>query len=651
MTWQDLREGAFGASASVPGIDSNLVWADASGFADFRRPSDERPELVPVIVALRIDSSQPHDSAVARLHRELTDLNGGAVPAIYPRIDDGVQVLQCTALFTAAYCKAVLARLHDPKRSIGSMIERFELQMPVIPLRSRTQARRAPPQAAAQSPRPRAGRTLIGVIDTGCPFAHWHLRDALGTGTRLIGIWDQDASPAFASPEVGGVAPADLGYGCEVRREQLNAVMAKCSRDGMVSEMASYEMAGCLNLRRRLTHGAAVLDLFAGPCAFDARSSSNPDVIPTWHVDKSERIHSADIAFVQLPGDSVQDSSSAGLTRLLLDGLRYILSFAGDATDRIVVNISDGSSRGTHDGDSIFERAMVALVQEQQAKGRDLSIVVAAGNGLNEARHAQLDPKGPKGPLALRLQPGSEAPSYMVVRIPPSAQTPKICVKPPGLAKVVKVAPGHAKGWQINGVASCAVIVPQAVPGQATCALIAWAPTISSETRPVAAEHGDWCIDVEMALGCAEPVHFYITRNQTNPGALKRGRQARFVDFDGRYDPTRPLRLAERDPAPPASPIRRQGTLSSLGTSPKEMGVIVVGAVRHREGTVSIYSSDGPAAGDGAVRDGPDELAPADESRALAGIRSSGSLSGESVRVTGTSFAVPQVARKLVDNE
>lgn len=650
MEWKDLQTGAFGASASIPGVDASLVWADASEFVDFRRPLEPRPELIPVIVELR-KSAKQRRSALSRLHHELAELNGGSVPAVYPRIDEAAPLLYCTALFTAAYCKAVLAGMGDPKRTIGSMINRFELQMSVVPLRP--QPLRPGNRAAKQrSPRPRAGKTLVGVIDTGCPFAHQLLRDVRGTGTRLLGIWDQDAAPAFASEADGGGMPADLGYGCEIDREQMNAVMAKCSRNGVISEDACYEMVGYTDLRHRLTHGAAVLDLLAGPCSFEARSSVDPDVIPTWQVDLDKPIHHADIAFVQLPRDAVQDSSSAGLTRLLLDGLRYILSFAGDKTERIVVNISDGSSRGTHDGASIFERAMVALVEEQRAKGRELHIVLAAGNGLNEARHGQLDPKGPKGPLTLRLQPGCEAPSYLVARIPASAKKLRITVKPPGAKGArIKVERGQAVGWCLGDVASCAVIVPLAVPGQATCALIAWAPTASSRSRPVAAESGDWKIDAESAPGRSEPVHFYVARNQTNPGGLKRALQARFLDRDGQYDPTRPRRLSELDPAPPSSPIRRRGTLSGLGSGPKGTGVTVVGATRHREQTVSIYSSDGPAAGIGPVRVGPDAFAPADESRALAGIRSSGSRSGESVRVTGTSFAVPQVARKLVNGK
>ncbi len=57
MPWQPLTPGALEATASIPGIDPNLVWADATGFVDFIRCiNGERPALptlVPVIIELK----------------------------------------------------------------------------------------------------------------------------------------------------------------------------------------------------------------------------------------------------------------------------------------------------------------------------------------------------------------------------------------------------------------------------------------------------------------------------------------------------------------------------------------------------------------------------------------------------------------------
>lgn len=648
MTWDKLLPGHFGARADAAGVDPNLVWADANGFADFLRPGEARPVSIPVIVELRDDLDVDGASALVQLDRELRDLNAGSVPSIYPRTAYPSITAHCTAYFTAAFCDAVL---NDPQRRFGKMIRHFELQMPVVPQRARP-IKPAPVRPGSQHPqRARAGKTLIGVIDSGCPFAHRQLRSRHGGGTCVLNIWDQDANPAFASPHGGGTRPMDLGYGCEVPREQLDALIAACTRDGVVAEAACYERAGYGDLRSRFTHGAAVLGLLAGPRTLGARTAQSPKQPPTWR-DADDEASRADIVFVQLPRDAVQDSSSAGLPRLILDGLRYILSCASDETQRIVVNISDGSSRGTHDGHSIIEQAMLALRREQP-EGRELHIVIAAGNSYDEERHAQFDDlkKGRSDALVLRLQPGSEAPSYVVVRLPPQAEGVHLRVLPPGQEAPAEadVAAGQARAWPASRDAQCAVIYPALKSGSATLALIAFAPTASTQRgRPVATS-GNWTIRLECKHAISEPVHLYVARNQLNPGALARGKQAVFVDADGKYDSWRYLQRAKHDAAPPASAIRRLGTLNSLACAPVGCGVWVVASHLLRTGEPALYASAGPAAGGKSRRDGPDVSAPTDGSRALPGIRVMGARSGETVQVTGTSFAVPQVARELVN--
>ena len=166
----------------------------------------------------------------------------------------------------------------------------------------------------------------------------------------------------------------------------------------------------------------------------------------------------------------------------------------------------------------------------------------------------------------------------------------------------------------------------------------------------VRAPAGDWQIAVRSRSGSNEAIHFYIARNQTNPDALPRGRQAFFVD-DGVYGRDRHLRAPKDDPDPPQSPIRRRGTLNSLATGACGRGVVVVGSAYLRERTRTGYSSEGPAAGGQPPRRGPDILAPTDISCALRGIVAAGTLMGQTVRVSGTSFAAPQVARALANGQ
>jgi hypothetical protein len=658
--WHDLPPGPLRASAAIAGIDANLVSADASDFADFLRTVRPLPKQLPVLIELVGEPAGTSPAAIERLREELKRRGRGSLPHIYPSAPaDGQPLRHCTALLSRAYCRAVLAGMADGSRASGAMIERFELQLPVLPQRARPLAE--PAEAARPGPvvRPKAGRVLVGCIDSGCPFAHQHFRHA-DRGTRVLGLWDQDPDPAFRSAEAGGAMPPDLGYGCEITKARLDALMALCTRHGVVDEDACYELAGYDLLRRRLSHGAAVLDLMAGPLPFVARSSADPDRPPDWGKDDDDApARGADIAFVQLPRDAVQDSSSAGLPRLLLDGLRWILSLAGEDTERIVVNLSDGSSRGSHDGQSMFERAMKALVAEQAALGRALQLVIAAGNSFDEQRHAQLDPAALRlehRRAVLRVMPGSEAPSFVVARLPANTPNLRLRITPPSSREAYPTAAdeadrpsiglGQARCWPDADTAQCRVVMPAASAGHAPCALLAWPATAGADARARAAAAGDWTIEVERDAAITEPVHLYVTRNQTNPGAQRRGLQARFIDVDGCYDPKRYLRALEADPPLPASSIRRHGSLTSFATVNSGPQVTVVGAVLHREATQSLYSSEGPGLGDPPSRLGPDAYRPGDESRALRGVRAAGTRSGAKVRVTGTSFAAPQVARE-----
>ena len=636
MTWTILAAGPLGAAARLPGIDANLVWADASGWRDFLRPGQEPGELIPVIAEI--------DPAQARFFANAVVAAGGSIPAVYRAIG----TTHCTAMLTAAHCAELL-------RAAGQdgPVRRFELQAPLIPQRPRM-----PPDATGRAPRrgesERAGaRLLVGVIDHGCPFAHPHLRRG-EKGTRILNLWLQDETLPARTRRLGRT-PAEFGYGVALSRRELEDLMGRNTRsDGFVDEEACYAEAGMGELRHRFLHGAAVLDLFVGPRPLWKRISNDPDEPPTWEAEGSDA-ERADVVFVQLPHDVVQDSTSAGLTRCVLDGLRYILGCAGPQTNRIVVNISDGSSRGSHDGQSIIEHAMGSLIAEHARPDRPVFVVLPAGNSRDEERHAQYDglPAGKWCPVSLRLPPACEAPSQLIIRLPRAIADAEIRVVPPGLdpdgrARDV-VRRGPAKAWPDAGAPACAVIFPAPGGKETIEALVTWAPTERFKREVARAPAGDWRIEVRSMLGSDQAVHLYIARNQKNPDALLRGRQAFFVD-EGGYDPCRYQREREDDPDPPQSPIRRRGTLNSLATA-ASAGMVVAGSAIMRERTRTRYSSAGASAGGHPVRQRPDILAFTQLSRAIRGVVASGTTGGQLVRVRGTSFAAPQVARALANRQ
>ena len=551
-------------------------------------------------------------------------------------------------MLTAAQCRRLLRAWAK-----GSPVRRLELQAPLIPQRPRVSPEG---RALHTAPSKKAkGRLLIGVIDHGCPFAHRHLREATNGGTRILNLWLQDETHPARTLQLGAT-PSDFGYGLVLSRSVLDGLIRRHkATDGFLDEEACYAEAGMDELRQRFLHGAAVLDLFVGPRPLAARTSNDPDRSPTWAIQNNQA-EQADIVFVQLPHDLVQDSTSAGLARCLLDGVKYILSCAGPATNRVVVNISDGSSRGSHDGKSIIERAMASLVADQANHNRQVTLVLPAGNSRDEERHAQFDelPARKWCPLRLRLPPACEAPSQLIIRVPATITDAEIRVVPPGDAPDRQerdvVRWGEAKAWPDSNRPACAVILPEPGMMGTTEALITWAPTERFGDGVVRAPAGDWQIEVRSQSGSNKAVHFYIARNQINASALSRGQQAFFLD-EGGYDPDRHLRARKDDPDPAQSPIRRRGSLNSLATAPSGKGMVVVGSAFLREGTRTGYSSQGPAAGGRPVRSGPDTCAPTDVSHALRGIVASGTLTGQVVRVSGTSFAAPQVARRLANNQ
>jgi hypothetical protein len=624
------------------GVDPLLVFAQATGYRDFRRVGDGLPDRVPVLCELN------DKTTIDQLAAELTRPGAGEVPSAYHQVNAG-STLYCTAHFSRALCQ------QWPAGTVGRLVRRFEMQLPVIPERAKPLDKPHSRHRAGvvKGKRTKARDTLIGVIDSGCPFAHRSVRDEAGR-TRLLAVWDQDDAPAYLG--VGGAPPPDFGYGAEIQRTALNELMQWCKQGDAIDEDACYRRAGVAGVTARASHGAAVLDLLAGPRPLGRRTSADASRPPRWK-PANDAASRADIVFVDLPRDSVQDSTSGGLGRWLLDGLRYICSHAGPKTTRIVVNISNGTSRSAHDGSSIIEAAMADLVKQQRKAGRRLHIVIAAGNDRDEERHARIDRLQPRQPqdLLLRVPPGSEAPNWVTLRVPKGATDLTLRLEAPGSTvdgPVTHVVAGEAAGWHrvASEGAAAAVVFPKPLAGSAGVALVAIAAT-ASQGRSPQAPAGDWRLTLESANGVNEPVHAYVSRNQQNMGALARGRQARFVSRFDAYDPLRWRREAEVDPPEAASPIRRASTLNGLATLAPGSGVVVVGSRLLRPAGESPYSSVGPSAGQTgrSLRLGPDEAAVTDLYRGLPGIVVAGGRSGTVVRMRGTSLAAPQVARAIVN--
>lgn len=569
-------------------------WAEATGYAQFLRPGEALPRCVPALVELA-----PHCTP-AQLHEALRAAGGGVPPAYHT---SGLR-----------HCTAWLPR-RAPGRHLARLIERFELQLPVLPLRPRPLP--AITHAPARPTRPHSTqRLLVAAIDSACAFAHQRLRDGSGRGTRVLHLWDQQGGvPTPAQP--GG-----FGYGREFARSELNAWMAGARRGGALDEAACYATAGLAGLRERDVHGVAVLDLLAGRWALGDRCEPAPGRPPRWPKAAQDPAGAADIVAVQLPRDVVQDSSSAALARHLLDGIHYVLGCAGPYTEQVVINISDGSSRSRHDGSSMIEQAFAELIDAQAALGRRLDLVLPVGNHAQEQRHARAAGLDAHAPLALRLRvpPDSEAANWAVLNLP-QAEGVAVTLRAPG-GELLRARAGEV---QLGTRAGISFATPLSAPPSV---LLCIAPT------PAGRGSGEWRLGIEADRRIAGPVEAHIARNATNLGALRRGQQAQFVD--AAYDGWRFMREAREDTG--ASPVRRDGAVNGLATG---RGVSVAGGVDRRSGEPTAYSSRAGARGL------PPVGLPADESQGLPGLRTAGALSGQTSRMRGTSFSAPQLARHL----
>ena len=589
-TWQALRPGPFGRRADVPGADPMWVWADATAYRDLGLSAEELK-----------------------------------APGLWCVLERGGRIVseRHTADSTADLSAA-------------------ELAMPVRPQRMPPPVPAQGSFSAGKAARSTKGKVLVGIIDGGCPFATQSIRDASGRGTRVLALWDQDDAPAFP----GGFEPG-FRYGRAIGRRGLNELMAAARLpSGQVDEEHCYRLAGCAHLRLRMGHGAAVMSqLFAAPL-YGGTLQPRPGEPPVWDAGGTDAIDHADLVFVDLPRAAVQDSTSAALARYVIDGLRFILAHAVKG-QRVVVTISNGTSRNTHDGGSLVERALAATAAQAEEDGIDLQIVLPVGNGNLEQRHAVLS--SGRSHLVLFLPPGCEMPQYVTVRWPRGVNDVHLRVTAPG-GQATVVRQGRARGLSAPGEeVCCGVVSPPPRQGEAARTLLAFGPTASNDLRTPLAPGGRWKIELVMKKGrhLDEAVQFWVSRNQRNPGALPRGRQADFVDWDRSHHPRAWLRYDEDDDAlaaPVPNGIRRQGAVTGLATAaPASPRIHVVGGlyVAGRSGEPSPYSA--------AARGLPQWSAPGDTSRALPGLSMRGNHSGEVLRMAGTSFAAPLVARALVN--
>jgi subtilisin family serine protease len=194
---------------------------------------------------------------------------------------------------------------------------------------------------------------VVGIVDFGCDFVHDNFRKSDGT-TRLLALWNQAASANPDSP---------FSYGKVHTSADINNALQ--SPEPYLS--LGYNYVG------RGSHGTHVTDIACG----NGRGSGFSGVAPQ-----------ADIVFVELDASDVpfQGSdvidSSFGDSVHLLEAIRFIFDVAGDRP--CVINLSLGTNGGPHDGSTLVEQGIDAIVRERSNR----AVVIAAGNSHQDGIHA-----------------------------------------------------------------------------------------------------------------------------------------------------------------------------------------------------------------------------------------------------------------------
>lgn len=497
-----------------------------------------------------------------------------------------------------------------------------------------------------------ADGVLLGCIDDGFPLANTAFFD--GGTNRVARFWNQNDEDSVAGkpPGARGDDPegTDFGYGRELLRPVHNEAALPTSANRS-DESAYYECVRLRTLRRRATHGAHVLDVMAGPEPARARLPVSRDVYgggdgssskPADHHTENSPASRAPIVLVQFPKYAIEDPSGRWLGRNVLDGLQYILQTAGSSAQagvgirHVVVNVSWGPQTGPRDGSSLLELAIDELVSRQQ--GRQLDIVLAAGNSRIARAHAEFEARAGCDELVWCVPPALESPSHLEIwwPVPVEANGAKITVTAPDGAVIKTAGEGI---WAQAGSSTPLWGVTQVRCGTRMTALIALAPTFFRDRPGQAAPHGRWLISVE-GNPTAGRVHVNVARTNHNMGARQNSRSSYL--WDARYEEFRHSRQGRNGSPPPLSLVQCSSTLNGVATGQRTS---VATGYRLADASAAAYASEGPCG----QRDGPDLAYPTDESALLPGVKGGAVRSGTVERLTGTSTASPQFARDLAD--
>ena len=224
---------------------------------------------------------------------------------------------------------------------------------PVYPSLDRSVPETAAPALWYATPRATGQGVIVGIVDTGIDILHSDFRvdrtgDGFEEGSRILWLWDQAGVGATGFPPWWGDVPSESFYGRVFSRPELEQAIA-------IGTPPSVDTHG---------HGTHVAGIAAGDGSAGLRG-----VAP-------------EAELVVVKTTFYEDT--------VVDGVRFVFEAAQALGRPAVVNLSLGGHSGSHDGNSLFERMIDALIDRP---GR--AVVVAAGNEGNRKIHVGAEVREP----------------------------------------------------------------------------------------------------------------------------------------------------------------------------------------------------------------------------------------------------------------
>lgn len=571
-----------------PNLDPRLRRLVGSTVDDSRIRADVRRGVVRATAATADEALVTAETVSKRVLVRLTSdrIPEGFAEFNWVRIVEGIYAVEVPVLELEALGAAAGVKYVEAGRVLGTQLSSS------VPETRADRVRTGPPGLDGTG-------VVVGIIDFGLDYTLDDFRNADGS-TRVAFLWDQTLTP-----QGGETAPARFGHGVEYDRAAIDAALSGINPDPFASVRHKPE-AG--------SHGTHV----AGTAAGNGRSGD-----PAYPAGQFIGVApGATIIFVH--------PNTADLTTTFTDSVHvaeavaYIFEKAGELGMPCVINMSLGQNGGSHDGESLVERAIDRLLEQP---GRAMTI--AAGNEHIFRGHAS-------GRLALgqtralRWKFGGEMP------IPGGGAT----------GSGVDITPNEMEIWYSSrDLFRVRVLDPD---GNATSFV---AP---GETESQSFPSGDEIfIDSERFSVLNGDARIYLEVSR-NAGSLKRGEwqiELEAVEVaDGRFDA-----WIERDARRRSNNFADQSFF--VGTDFDGVRTLGTPSTGRRSLAVANYDhateSPSDSSGRGATRDGrekPEVAAPGTN------IFSSGALGGRlvpsgggqrfpmRVRMSGTSMASPHVA-------